>query len=383
MKQVLLSLCVCLSLSACESIPTMSEIENFDWASLNPLTEKDTVQQVEIGSTPAIQKMTPEQRQAALQTELNEIQNLTGEKPVVTPNPQGRVPVSAIIGGPNTAPSAAQASLDPAAPTPQVTTNVPSSKGAIVPVKKPVVNIPQGNVVATASISEGAPAPAVPQGTVQSAPTADSIRWNQAASSPRTPTAQPQQATSPAPVITQQPGIKGCPRLTIMPEAQSMTNFNGDPANGQMTSRGSIVDVKGGCTPVDGGVQIDLTMIMKGAITNAGRFNGDSNLEAFITFPYFLTVTDPAGNPVDKDIKATAFRFKPKLNALDHAEQISRYIPMNDITMADRYVVTVGFQLSRKQLEYNRAQTMVRTNNTRISPDVPAAQQKSVNPLNQ
>lgn len=396
MKQVLFSLCVCLSLSACESIPTLSDVENYDWSKLNPLSQSEPVQEVEFANGAAIVGQNPAattaQQQAALQTELQEMQTLTGVQPTVTPNANGRIPVSAVIGtatpAQNTAPARPQIFMAPATGKPVAP--------AVFPAKKPVAR-DGGNVVATASIREATPAAAAPQAPVTSAPTADSIKWNQPAPAPRNANVIPapapvpvQQAQAPQPLPQNQSGtssanqpaaIKGCPRLEIMPVARSMTNFKGDDVNNATTSRASIVDVRGGCQAVKGGLQIDLTLIMKGAITNAGRFNNDSNLEAFITFPYFVSVTSPSGEPIDKIIKATALRFKPKLDSLDHGEQISHFIPMNNASSADQYLVTIGFQLSRKQLEYNNAQTMLRVNNTRNSADMPTARQKSLNPF--
>ena len=100
-----------------------------------------------------------------------------------------------------------------------------------------------------------------------------------------------------------------------------------------------------------------------------------------MTFPYFISVETPQGLPVNKEILATAMRFRPSIDHVDHAEKITHFIPMDNIDRADGYQINVGFQLTRKQLEYNRAQTLMRANNKRISPDTIPAAKRSVNPL--
>lgn len=100
-----------------------------------------------------------------------------------------------------------------------------------------------------------------------------------------------------------------------------------------------------------------------------------------MTFPYFVSVLTPQGLPVDKHIMATAMRFRPSVDHLDHAEKITQIVPIDNMGEASNYKIIVGYQLTRKQLEYNRAQTLMRTDNIRISPDTTNAAKRSVNPL--
>jgi hypothetical protein len=173
----------------------------------------------------------------------------------------------------------------------------------------------------------------------------------------------------------------GCPKVEIMPAARSITYFEDGALAGQMKARAVINEIKGGCDVVSGGVELDLDILMRGHITNKGRFEGQKDKEAFITFPYFVSVTTPQGLPVDKQILATAMRFRPSVDHLDHAEKITQFIPITDVEQAANYKIIVGYQLNRKQLEYNRAQIMMRTDNIRVSPDTSPARRISRNPL--
>ncbi len=80
---------------------------------------------------------------------------------------------------------------------------------------------------------------------------------------------------------------------------------------------------------------------------------------------------------------ATAMRFRPSVDHLDHAEKITQYIPMDNTSNAANYKIIVGYQLTRKQLEYNRAQTMMRADNKRVAPDLIHRPRRSTNPLAQ
>jgi hypothetical protein len=173
---------------------------------------------------------------------------------------------------------------------------------------------------------------------------------------------------------------EGCPQIEIMPAARSITYF-ADDISSQITARASISEIRGGCEVVSGGMEIDLDILMKGTITNKGRFEGNVNEEAFMTFPYFVTVSIPQGLPVDKQILATAMRFRPLVDYLDHAEKITQFIPMDNTNVAANYTITIGYQLTRKQLDYNRAVAASRPNDNRASPDTLPARRLSINPL--
>lgn len=195
-----------------------------------------------------------------------------------------------------------------------------------------------------------------------------------------TPPETIKKATNPE---AKQPIIKpatGCPAIEIIPTAKSITNFEKN-MSGQMTSRASISDVRGGCEVVNGGMEIDLDILMNGTITNKGRFEGKTNEEAFVAFPYFVSVIKPDGSPIDKKIMATAMRFRPSVNYIDHAEKITQFVPMDDVLNSANYKITVGYQLTRKQFEYNTLENAARPNDIRVSPDTIPATRRSVNPL--
>ena len=161
---------------------------------------------------------------------------------------------------------------------------------------------------------------------------------------------KPQAGPAPAGAPTE------CPAVEILPDTKSITYFDGPEGtvSGDMIARAVLTDIRGGCEYSQNGVDVDIDMIMQGKITKKGRYQGRSDLEAFMTFPYFIAVMSPEGKMVDKKILATAMRFKPNVDDLDHSEKITQSIPLGDISQGGKYVITLGFQLNRKQLEFNR-----------------------------
>ena len=63
-------------------------------------------------------------------------------------------------------------------------------------------------------------------------------------------------------------------------------------------------------------------------------------------------------------------RFRPSVDRLDHAEKITQTISLTEGQAAENYKIVIGYQLTRKQLEYNRAQTLLRADNKRVAPDL-------------
>jgi hypothetical protein len=74
-------------------------------------------------------------------------------------------------------------------------------------------------------------------------------------------------------------------------------------------------------------------------------------------------------------------RFRPSVDHLDHAEKITQTVIVDNMAQAANYKIIIGYQLTRKQLEYNRAQTLMRTDNIRVSPDTTNAAKRSLNPF--
>lgn len=305
MKNVFLSVAIIATLSACGTLGSESDSSPFQWSDLNPFSESDTVQTVEIDGENTQAPSAPDVSvETALTTEMNELAMLTS-------NDNARIRVEDVLNG------SVQRTED------------------------------GKDIVAVADITQAETAEAVPTEDVTSMPTKDSIEWRD----------------------TLIQSSNECPRLSIMPEANSLTKFD-DEAMENKTASAKITEARMDCAPTDGGKNITVSMMMSGMVTDLGRYEGNRDLEAFITFPYFISVSDPSGLAMDKDIEATALKFKPMIDTLDHVEEITYFIPMDDVSQAPQYEVTVGFQLNRKELEYNRSQGKIGDKYIGLSPTI-------------
>ena len=160
---------------------------------------------------------------------------------------------------------------------------------------------------------------------------------------------------------------EGCPTVQILSDAQSITYFDEDMSQSitpGIIARASLSEVRGGCELTAEGLEVDLDMLMSGMISTKGRFQGRDDLEAFMTFPYFVAVFDEAGRPYSKQILATAMRFEPLEERTEHAEKITQTIPIANQSNMNQFTITVGFQLNRRQLAYNKAQGLDTLRNT-------------------
>ncbi len=334
MKHLILTSVLCLTLTACETVSDMSMPSFGLWGDDEPVTE------VVIDEQPMAPVAVD---QNALQTELDEIEKLTGVRPQVKED----------------------APLMPAEDTQAVIAqNIPVSpqdeEAMTVEVEKPaMVAEPAEEIVV-----EQAPEPVIETSELVIEPVA----------------VVGEETSAPMPVVTKNTIEAGCPAIIMVPATKSMTKFDTDNPS-LMLARASIVDVRGGCEFVAGGMEVDLDILMRGTITNQGRFEGNKNQEAFVSFPYFITVMNAQGTPVNKQILATAMRFRPNVDFLDHAEKITQFIPMTESAKSKDYTISVGYQLSREQLGYNKAETAAKPNNTRVSPDTSPARRRSYNPL--
>ena len=331
MKHLILTTALCLSLTACETVSNMS------WPSLNPFGSDKEVKKVEI-DTPEI-PATPVEviNQSAIQTELDEMEKLTGT----------RMKAQDFI---------AQKSIDDAH---QEQNSIP--KESPQKVAETIDDI-QNNI-----------APVLKEPIIESK-IIENPDFNKE-EKPIEVITENQNNVKTSKVITSM-AMSGCPKIEIIPATKSITKFN--PANPtQMTARASMADIKGGCEVVKGGMEIDLDILMRGTITNKGRFEGKMNEEAFVTFPYFVSIIKPNGMPIDKKIMATAMRFRPSVDYVDHAEKITQFVPMDDVKNSGNYTINVGFQLTRIQLGYNKMEI----NANRASPDTSKVKRRSYNPL--
>lgn len=372
MKKITLIAMSCITLGACDTINSIS-MPSMDMFRRNTATTQDgtSLENIAAKAESQIQSTTntppsPTPSTSALETELNEMEMLTGT----------RLQVASVAVPSPVEPVMPQTDFAPTPPVPEAEIRTEATLPTQIPTLPvaPVEDI-QGIVEVQQEPTPPAPEPV--------AEPVSELAIVEPAVEPTPKIVEPMAADA-TPIFTENDlklsSAAGCPQIQIMPAARSITYFM-DNTSDQITARASIDEIRGGCEIVSGGMEIDLDILMKGKITNKGRFEGNVNEEAFMTFPYFVSTFTPQGLPVDKQILATAMRFRPSVDYLDHAEKITQFIPMDNTATAANYTITIGYQLTRKQLDYNRAIAASRPNDQRASPDTIPARRLSVNPL--
>ncbi|PCH99454.1 MAG: hypothetical protein COB76_05735 [Alphaproteobacteria bacterium] len=388
-----LTLSVCLfSLTACETLSNISLPEMPDMSTLNPFGNHKEVSKVDVDvDTPTTRQPveTITQNPSSLSTEIAEMERLTGSAPRFDNRGLSNTVIENAINQVTDIdrPAVSETALD------QIEDTIENIEIATpTPIEKP--NVPDQKI-------EEALSDAIQETVENTADKIMNVTDTPPAAKALEPIAVVQKIEKDVREITANPTSllktndvaifdesdlklstsKGCPHVKIMPAGRSITYFENE-LSGSVVAHAVINEIKGGCEVVKGGIELDLDILMRGQISDKGRFEGRKDMEAFMTFPYFVAVVTPQGLPVDKKILATAMRFKPIINDLNHAEKITQFIPMSNVNEAANYRVTVGFQLNRKQLEYNRARNLNRVNNMRIAPDLRRNRSRlSLNPL--
>ena len=377
MKRLFLTSALCLSLTACETVD-LGELSSSVWNIFDTPVEEVEVEKLD---TEAVVN------QSAVATELSEMQKLTGTTPRVM---NAQTPDESLLAEDNAelaADTNGDINVNAERPATIVEQTTQPAQAPTTPQSKPkIAALPASQAPVSKPAQPSAQVPTPPPAEMMTveplqkeAETMSNAQATKGAEGAPAPVAQEDPKE---PIDMQQTVIaSGCPKIVILPATRSLTFFEDGGIGGQMTARASIHDVRGGCEVVDDGMEVDLDIIMRGRITDKGRFEGNRNEEAFVTFPYFTTITTPRGLTIEKKIMATAMRFRPLVDNLDHAEKITQFIPMSDPSKAEDYQIIVGFQLTREQLNYNRALIQARPDDDRISPDTSPAERRSYNPL--
>jgi len=379
MKHLILTLLLSLSLTACESMSRMSP-SNWSWSSFNPFSSENSanIDDDEVDApSPTVESATAMELLTGTAPRFDVAEPVAQTPAEETIEQMPEVPVETVAADVLPVQEYHETTKIEASETVIINDeDLPITEARVAEVNaaiekelanKPVAMDKPENIVVEPSVAETdvfevAESAAVPR---EEAPVEKSITQ---------PSSQP---VSEEPVVNR---AEGCPMVELMPSARSITYFENDLSD-QMVARASISEIRGGCEYRNGGIEIDLDILMKGKITKLGRFEGKEDMEAFMTFPYFVAVSTPQGLPVDKQILATAMQFKPMIDDLDHAEKITQFIPLIKPREGANYKIIVGFQLNRKQMEYNRAVNVNRLDNKIVSPDITKRSRISVNPL--
>ncbi|MBI2234260.1 MAG: hypothetical protein HYU57_04590 [Micavibrio aeruginosavorus] len=164
------------------------------------------------------------------------------------------------------------------------------------------------------------------------------------------PAAKPQQPAAPkiaaaAPV---------CPDVRIVSDLNQVHQFaeGAQMESVNLASSIRMQDVEVKCTAGTRTVTVDMTLAFAGQIGPKGRAHA-SDKPSF-AYPYFVAITNDAGSIVAKEVFATTLTYDTVADTGTKIEQVRQIIPAISSDMRN-YKVLIGFQLSDRELAYNRS----------------------------
>ena len=156
-----------------------------------------------------------------------------------------------------------------------------------------------------------------------------------------------------------------CPRVSILTDAATITRFKEGAGRDliDVDFKGSFTGFRGSCgydidEDTDSGtLSLDLAVAMD-------LERGPANKSREIIIDYFISVTDPSKQVLQKEVFNVKVTFPGNLTVLKWSEDpnnpVILNIPLKTGERGRDFIVFVGFQLSPEEYQYNRRQS--RTN---------------------
>ncbi|NQV46821.1 MAG: hypothetical protein HQ504_03480 [Rhodospirillaceae bacterium] len=148
-----------------------------------------------------------------------------------------------------------------------------------------------------------------------------------------------------------------CPKTTVLADASSVTRFI------NATGRDIIdIDFEGTISGLSGSCAYNIDEDTgEGVINLEARpefkiSRGAANKTRQVEFLYFASLVDAEGQVIEKQTFPFALKFKGnKTTIVDEDAPLELTIPVKFGQSGDDFNILVGFQISREELEYNRA----------------------------
>lgn len=146
-----------------------------------------------------------------------------------------------------------------------------------------------------------------------------------------------------------------CPRLRGIDELASITQFStpSKPAQQDMVASATLSGLDATCQVAPNSVTLEISLDFDGALGPVGMKNGGT--EANFAYPYFLSVINPQGQILSKDVFALAMVYPQGQTAMHKQDRLRQTIPLMAGQQANQFQIVVGFQLSPEELSYNRS----------------------------
>lgn len=145
-----------------------------------------------------------------------------------------------------------------------------------------------------------------------------------------------------------------CPSVSVRPDLKQLVEFTDEekPSEPTRISEVEIRGVQNTCRIENGGLIMQLDIALYGETGPKARAKPTD--KPSFAYPYFVAVTDEAGNVVSKEIFAASLSYGAKQNDINQTESVFQTMPFPDSAAGKSYNVIVGLQLTPEQLAYNQ-----------------------------
>lgn len=157
--------------------------------------------------------------------------------------------------------------------------------------------------------------------------------------------------TTPAPNFNA-PVEDRCPKIEIVDELSSFSDFNGSMRDNNLISRVNLSQVESSCSIQRKQVAIDLKLAFNGELGPRAKMK--SSDKPFFSYPFFVAVTNQNGVILAKEVFAASMTYERNEQTHTYFESLRQLIPISNADHARRFRVMIGFQLTEDQLAYNR-----------------------------
>ncbi len=137
-----------------------------------------------------------------------------------------------------------------------------------------------------------------------------------------------------------------CPAATTVQDIQTIMKFGpGDNVNDILTA-GRITGIQANCGAEKGGIKDNLSIHFMALRSTLAVTHVD--------LPYFVAIADSNGKILGKQEFSLGLNFPPGSRSVGSMENVTAHLPLKNAELGNVYTIIVGFQLTKKELDFNR-----------------------------
>lgn len=146
-----------------------------------------------------------------------------------------------------------------------------------------------------------------------------------------------------------------CPKIEVVRELSMVHQFIEEPSTApeDRISSIEIKNVRNKCKTNGSNIIVDLDIDFEGHIGPQAR-SWNTEKPSF-AYPYFIAVTTPEGNINAKEVFALTVSYGKGEETIMQTEHLRQLIPADGAVYGNAHALLLGFQLTDRELSYNRA----------------------------